>query len=156
MSLFFSPSSRSLGPVLTDEMVASAERRLGVRLPQAYVKLLAVCNGGPPKRKCYRTPRATSWAPDHFQVQTLLGIGYDSGIDGNFGSDYMIAEWGYPNIGVVVFDTPSAGPDTVMLDYSVHGPHAEPRVVYVDDDGSALVVADTFSNFVSNLVDCPG
>ena len=66
----------------------------------------------------------------------------------------MISEWGYPPIGVVIFDTPSGGHDTVMLDYSVCGPRGEPRVVYVDEDRSVTLMADCFSEFVGKLVDC--
>ena len=151
---FFEENENGRGPKISDELIAQAERKLGVRLPQAYRELLTDRNGGTPKRRCFRTEHPTSWARDHFQVQTLLGIGYDDGIDGEFGSEYMTQEWGYPAIGVVVFDTPAAGPDTVMLDYSRCGPSGEPRLVYVDDDRSVLPVADNFGEFVAKLVDC--
>jgi hypothetical protein len=63
----------------------------------------------------------------------------------------MIGEWGYPPIGLVVFDTPSGGHDTVMLDYSVCGPLGEPRVVYVDEDRSVRQVAEDFGEFIASL-----
>ncbi len=72
----------------------------------------------------------------------------------------MIQEWGYPDIGVVIFDTPSAGHDTVMLDHSARGPRGEPCVVYVYVDVSEYEdrkpsrVADSFQAFVGALVDC--
>lgn len=68
----------------------------------------------------------------------------------------MIQEWGYPAVGLVVFDTPAGGHDAVMLDYSACGPAGEPRVVYVDEDRSVLLVADDFGEFVRKLVDCSG
>lgn len=151
---FFEEREPGRGPKVSEEMVARAEQKLGVRLPRAYLQLLAERNGGTPKRRCFRTARSTSWARDHFRVQTLIGIGYDDGVDGAFGSSYMTQEWGYPASGVVVFDTPAGGPDTVMLDYSECGPLGEPRVVYVDEDRSVLIVAHHFRDFVANLLDC--
>ncbi|WP_433731846.1 SMI1/KNR4 family protein [Actinoplanes sp. CA-051413] len=91
----------------------------------------------------------TSWAADHFAVDVLLGIGYAEGADAQ--SAYLIAEWDYPDIGVVIGVTPSAGHDTVMLDYSGCGPAGEPAVVYVDEDRLPRRVADSFAQFMSGL-----
>jgi hypothetical protein len=151
--MFFDRQSNARGPSLTAELVAQAEVSLGVRLPEAYVSLLRVQNGGVPARRCLPMARPSSWAPDHIEVSELYGIGYDDGIDGRFGSRYMVAEWGYPDIGIVVFDTPSAGHDTVMLDYRACGPTGEPRVAYVDEDRLPVVVAGSFAEFVAALVD---
>lgn len=78
-----------------------------------------------------------------------------SGIDGVYGSRYLVVEWGYPDIGLVLCETPSGGHDTVMLDYRASGPLGEPRVAYVDEDRSDVVIAETFSDFIANLIDCP-
>ena len=151
---FFSDESGPSGPALTDEMVSRAEDSLGVRLPRSYLALLHERNGGIPVRRCFPMKRPTSWASDHIQVSTLLGIGFEEGIDGELGSRYLIQEWGYPDVGVVIFDMPSGGHDTVMLDYSDCGSHGEPRVVYVDEDRIPVFVAATFEEFVEALVDC--
>ncbi len=152
----FADSDYYTGPPLTDEMVEAAERRLGVKLPAAYVDLLRIRNGGAPLRRCVPTPFATSWAPDHFAISGILGIGdYDWGIDDpTFGSAYMVAEWGYPEVGVVICSTPSGGHDTVMLDYTTGG---EPAVVYVDEwePRVAQRIADSFAEFLDKLVACP-
>lgn len=150
---FFVQDELGRGPKISRDLVAQAELSLGVRLPREYLFLLEVRNGGKPRRRCFRTSRPTSWARSHFEVQTLRGIGYDLGIDGEFGSAYMIQEWGYPSLGVVLFDTPAAGPDTVMLDYSGCGPRGDPSVVYVDEGGTVLKVAGNFSEFIAGLVD---
>lgn len=42
-----------------------------------------------------------------------------------------------------------------MLDYRASGPLGEPRVAYVDEDRSDVVIAETFSDFIANLIDCP-
>jgi hypothetical protein len=99
----------------------------------------------------------TSWAEDHIDIGAILGIGGPWGIDADIGgipsSRYMVTEWGYPPIGIVICATPSGGHDTVMLDYSAAG--SEPAVVYVDEDRVPQRIADTFEEFLANLIDCP-
>lgn len=151
---FFADNTRGSGPTLTDEMVQQAETRLGLRLPAAYIELARERNGGIPLRRCFRTTFPSSWAADHIEVSMLLGIGFEEGIDGELGSAYLVQEWGYPDVGLVCFDTPSAGHDTVMLDYRKCGPDGEPSVVYIDEDRKIYTLADTFADFVSGLVAC--
>jgi hypothetical protein len=144
------------GPPVSEELVAAAESRLGVVLPRAYVGLLAERNGGVPRRRCFRTPFSTSWATDHFEIRAVLGVGGKWGVDSSsgLGSVDLIAEWGYPAIGVVICNTPSGGHDTVMLDYSASGPDNEPSVAYIDENRVPRIVADTFDEFVAALVPC--
>ncbi|MGK3962802.1 SMI1/KNR4 family protein [Sorangium sp. So ce118] len=151
---FFDEDTKYSGPTLTDEMINRAKASLGVRLPVAYIEILRERNGGVPTRRCFRTIRRTSWAEDHIEVSTLLGVGFDRGIDGELGSAYLVQEWEYPNIGIVICDTPSGGHDTVMLDYSECGSDGEPRVVYVDEDRSVLTLAPNFAEFARGLLDC--
>lgn len=156
---WFDDSDYFTGPVLTDDMIRSAEAELGYRLPQFYLDLLRVKNGGTPRRKCYPTQIPTGWAPDHVEVEAILGIGGEIGIDTESGSRYMISEWGYPDIGIVVGETPSAGHETIMLDYSLCGPGGSPRVVYVDvetenGEPNVVVLASSFDVFIQGLVDC--
>ncbi|MFL5358743.1 SMI1/KNR4 family protein [Archangium sp.] len=151
---FFLKGSTGTSPKVTEEMLARAQTTLRLRLPLAYVTLLRERNGGVPARRCFRTTAPTSWAPDHIEISRLLGIGFEEGLDGALGSAYLVREWDYPDIGLVICDTPSGGHDTVMLDYSECGPEGEPRVVYVDEDRSVLLLARDFSAFVAGLVDC--
>lgn len=67
---------------------------------------------------------------------------------------YYFKEWGYPDIGVVICDCPSAGHDVVMLDYRACGKYGEPEVVHVDheDDYEITFLADNFEEFVRGLV----
>lgn len=151
---FFTEDSYYCGPPLTDDMVRNAEAAVGVRLPSAYVKLLRERNGGVPTRRCFPTVARTSWAEDHIEISSVLGIGGARGIDSRLGSAYLIQEWNYPDIGVVICDTPSAGHDTVMLDYRKCGTEGEPQVVYIDDDRTILPLAANFAEFVNGLIDC--
>ncbi len=75
MRTFLSSSGREPGPVVIPALIARAEARLGVRLPTAYLDLLHEQNGGVPRRRCFRTTQPTSWAPDHFEISAILGLG---------------------------------------------------------------------------------
>jgi len=153
---FFTDDSYFTGPPLTDQMTAAAQARLGVRLPQSYIALLSERNGGVPERRCFPMKSATSWASDHIEITGLRGIGGEWGIDATegLGSADMIMEWNYPDIGVVICEMPSAGHDTVMLDYRECGEEGEPAVAYVDEDRQIQQIARTFSEFVDGLVSC--
>jgi hypothetical protein len=156
LSDIFEEDDYYTGPNLEAEMVRRAEDLLGIRLPRTYIELLYRRNGGIPKNRCCSTEFTTSWAPDHIQISAIRGIGGEWGIDATsgLGSADMIAEWGYPDVGVVICDMPSAGHDAVMLDYSESGPQGEPAVVYVDEDRIPRRIAGSFSEFLVQLVAC--
>ncbi|MBW5481908.1 SMI1/KNR4 family protein [Streptomyces bambusae] len=144
------------GPRLDSDMIRQAEKDLGVRLPGSYVEVLLLRNGGIPRDRCCPTPFPASWADDHFEISAIRGIGGAWGIDSSSGrgSSYLIEEWEYPEIGVVICDMPSAGHGTVMLDYSECGPEGEPAVAYVDEDRVPRRVAQSFGEFLARLVPC--
>ncbi len=142
------------GPPLTESMVYAAETALGYKLPQSYLELLRIRNGGYPHKFCFPTSVPTSWANDHIQISTLFGVGYKLGIEH---SPAVIAQWGYPHVGIVIADTPTGCHDAVMLDYSACGPKGEPRVVLVETKettAEVTVLAPNFATFVAGLVDC--
>lgn len=140
----------------TDELIAEVEEELGYKLPAAYIHLMKLQNGGIPRNTCFPTQVPTSWADDHIAIEGIMGIGRDksNSLCGEFGSRFMIEEWGYPDIGVVFCDCPSAGHDVVMLDYRACGPQGEPQVVHVDQEGDYRItfLASSFEEFVRGLV----
>jgi hypothetical protein len=146
------PWHEYVGPELTDELVRAAEKSLGYALPASYLQLLRVQNGGLPKRRCLPV------GGSHIEITGLFGIGGWYGIDSpNRGSRYMIQEWGYPDVGVMIALTPSAGHDTLMLDYSACGPQGEPRVIHVETEGAeprVTFLAPDFASFAEALVVC--
>ena len=143
-------------PWPSDELIGRVEADLGYRLPAFYVALMRTRNGGIPRNTCFPTTEATSWADDHIAITSIAGIGYEKSYSlcGDLGSQFMLDEWEYPAIGVVVADCPSAGHDLVMLDYRACGPQGEPAVVHVDqeDDYRITPLAPDFEAFVRGLV----
>ena len=121
-------------PQPDEETISEVEKRLGYRLPAAYIELCHHCNGGGFNRDCFPTMEETSWAEDHVAITAYSAIGPDTAnsLCGSCGSQFMIEEWGYPPIGIVFGQCPSAGHDVIMLDYCECGPEGEPQVVHVD------------------------
>jgi len=140
----------------TDELIASVEEELGYKLPASYITLMKHQNGGIPRNTCFPTDEATSWAEDHIAITGISGIGRDksSSLCGDLGSRFMMEEWGYPDIGIVICDCPSAGHDVVMLDYRYCGRDGEPEVIHVDqeDDYEITFLAPDFETFIRGLV----
>ncbi|WP_229400840.1 SMI1/KNR4 family protein [Micromonospora okii] len=139
---------------LTDEVLREVEAQLGHRLPTAYVDLARRHNGGSFARGIHPAPSRTSWAEDHVGVTALAAIGRTAefSLCGEYGSEFWVAEWGYPDIGIYIVDCPSAGHDMIALDYRSPG---EPAVVHVDEewDYQITVLAPDFETFVAGLVD---
>jgi len=140
----------------TDELIDSIEKELGYKLPASYISLMKQQNGGVPRSTCFPTEEPTSWAEDHIAITGIAGIGREKSYSlcGDLGSQFMIEEWGYPDIGVVICDCPSAGHDVVMLDYRACGKDGEPEVIHVDqeDNYEITFLADNFEAFIRGLV----
>jgi len=149
-------SQKYTEPAPSDALVAEVERELGFRLPDAYVELAHVRNGGMPVRSCFPMVEPTGWADDHIAISGIYAIGRTArySLLGDVGALFMREEWGYPDWGVGIADTPSAGHEMVMLDYRVCGPTGEPAVVHVDQelDYTVTFVAPDFTTFIRGLV----
>lgn len=140
----------------SDKLIKEIEEELGYKLPASYIWLMKRHNGGIPVNTCFPTDVPTSWADDHVAIEGILGIGRKKGLSlcGEFGSRFMIEEWEYPDIGVAFCDCPSAGHDTIFLDYRECGPEGEPKVVHIDQelDYKITPLADSFEEFIRGLV----
>ncbi len=141
---------------LTDELIEKVQNDLGYKLPVSYIEMMKIQNGGIPFNRCLPTKEATSWAEDHIAISGISGIGYDKSYSlcGELGSQFMIDEWGYPEIGVCICDCPSAGHDMVMLDYRKCGKNGEPEVVHVDQEADYTItfLAKDFETFIKLLL----
>ena len=144
-------------PPPTDEVIRQVEKELGYKLPESYIVLMQVQNGGFSKKSAFPTSTPTSWADDHIAIEGFLSIGWDKtySLCGRMGSRFMIEEWCYPDIVIAICDCPSAGHDMVFLDYRECGPQGEPKMVHIDqeDDYYITPLADSFEAFIRGLVD---
>lgn len=141
---------------ITDSLVFEVEKELGYALPKSYIELMKLHNGGCPVNTCYPMTEPTSWADDHIAITGIMGIGFDKdySLCGEYGSKYMMEEWEYPEIGIIICLTPTSGHTFVMLDYSKCGSDGEPEVVFVDEerDYKTTVIAKNFETFIRGLV----
>ncbi|GHS89188.1 hypothetical protein FACS189487_08940 [Campylobacterota bacterium] len=145
------------GEPLTKSAIECAEKELGYKLPASYIELLENKNGGIPKNNRFPTSVPTSWAKDHIAITGILGItDKDHSIVGDYATKFMIEEWGYPEIGIIICDCPSAGHDSIMLDYRDCGKEGEPQVVHVDvemnDESTITFLAKDFETFIRGLM----
>jgi len=140
----------------SSDAIKSIEKTLGYKLPEFYIEMMKFQNGGLPNNTCFPTNSPTSWASDHVAITGIFGIGNDKmySIGGELGSQFMIREWGYPDIGICICDCPSAGHDLIMLDYRKNGNQGEPEVVHVDQESDYRItlLAENFETFIKGLV----
>jgi hypothetical protein len=153
----FDESDYFTGPTLTEEMIQATEAKLGYRLPQSYLRLLRIKNGGSLRRSCFPTQLSTTGEDAYLELSGIRGIGGDWSIYNSRDEVH------YPEVGLVIGETPSAGHDTFMLDYSECGPQGEPRVIHVETETGdppqvyvpiVSVLAPDFETFLQGLVDC--
>lgn len=133
-----------LQPDLTDERVAEAERSLLVKLPEAYLALLRVQNGGYLRRSVHgeRSIRDVAGIGPHFP--TILGHDWSSAKE-------AMAESGETEPADLDRLVPFSGDGHThwCLDYRVGG---EPRVTWVDVECfREEVVAPDFATFLEQL-----
>jgi hypothetical protein len=141
---------------LTEELLASIEQELDYKLPAAYVAMMRVRNGGIPHDSCFPIDHVTGDEDDYISITGVLGIGRNKpyALCGEFVNPFMIEECGYPPIGVMICDCPSAGHDIIMLDYRACGPTGEAAVVHVDQEADYRIteLAPNFAAFIEGLV----
>ncbi|TAH28107.1 MAG: SMI1/KNR4 family protein [Cytophagales bacterium] len=132
----------------SDELIASIEQELGYKLPASYIELMRLHNGGMPINNCFPTE------DDYVQICGISGIGRSKiySLCGELGSTFFTGEGQYPNIGCCICDTPSAGHDMIMLDYTKCGKQGEPEVAHVNQEGDVTFLAKDFETFIRGLV----
>ena len=57
---------------VTDKEIKAVENELGYKLPNSYIELMKLHNGGRVLKNCYPLSQRTSWADDHIQVEGIL------------------------------------------------------------------------------------
>lgn len=136
-------------PPLTDEVVAVAERELGVKLPAEYVALLRIQNGGYTYGFGFPMSEPTTWAEDHVLLRDLAGIVTDPKIrtaQNILKTTYMTEEWGLPQRQALLTGD---GHWWITLDYR-NGD--VPSVAWIDVEcGQDIQIAPSFAAFLEGL-----
>ncbi len=140
------------------EAIAEVERELGYKLPESYIKFMSVQNGGYSNNNVALTKNPTTWSGTHVVAQGFVPIAKESEemMDSIIThTKFMVSEWGYPEIGIAIADTPTAGHDLIFLDYRECGKDGEPKVSHVDQEVNyrISVLAENFEEFIRNLFD---
>lgn len=101
---------------------------------------------------CYPTDTPNSWSDDHIAIDMIDGISKNefNALAGDYGSQYMIEDIGYPDIGIYFASSP-CGHAMIALDYRECGNDDEPCVVYVRQDGNIIFLAKDFEIFIKGL-----
>lgn len=126
---------------LDDNRIKEVENTLECKLPNSYIELLRIQNGG--------------YISENFSECWLTAIyGIGSSADSYYGLEKEFKnwqdEWKYPNIGIPFGETQSGGHDMYFMDYSVVDQNGEPRIVRVDNenDNTIYFVANSFQEFI--------
>ena len=131
-------------------MLQFAERTLGVKLPDEYISLLLIQNGGYTRGFGYPMAQKTTWADDHVPLSGLAGIVTDPNLrtaQNLLDTAYMTKEWGLPDGQVLLSGD---GHWWITLDYRQGG---IPSVAWLDVEcGEDLQVAPTFGIFLDGLM----
>ncbi len=138
--------------------LTKVEAELGYKLPELYVALMRLQNGGMPKRAFFRLgTRGSSDEDAHIAIQGIKGVGWGrQSLCGEHGSRFWIeSDWNYPAMGVYFADCPSGGHEMLCLDYRDCGPLGEPKVVAVSHAPGGVfpieMLAENFEAFIYGL-----
>lgn len=129
---------------LLEEDIQLAEAYFGVKLPDDYIKLLKIQNGG--TLICNALPIALNrWGgDDYLEIDNLRGINKDKGI---METDYFKQEWGISKSNIILIS--GDGQSWIALDYNLG---ADPKVIYIETDTERITqIYDTFQEFINHL-----
>jgi hypothetical protein len=137
-------------PPLTDKMIEQAESELGVKLPDSFLDLLKIQNGGYTKGFAFPITEKTSWADNHVPLTELFGIVLEKKSNSGHNimqTEYMVKEWGLPEKQVLLSGD---GHWWITLDYRQN---ENPSVRWIDLECSEDIhIADSFEDFIIGLV----
>jgi hypothetical protein len=137
-------------PPLSEEMIKEAEARLAVKLPESYISLLNIQNGGYTQGYVFPMSEKTSWSSDHVPFDQLFGIvtDEDSASGHNIlDTDYLAEEWGLPSNNLVLT---GRGHWWITLDYSAN---ENPSVRWIDVEcDENILLANSFEDFINGLI----
>ena len=141
------------GGVLKEQDVKRVEDEFGYKLPDSYIELLSIQNGGAPFYSLFYYEKDEEFVPVYLTAIYGVDSKLEYSICGDSGAKMICKEWGYPDIGLPIALTTSDGNEVIFLDYSECGTNGEPKVVLVDqaNDYKKTLLAENFENFIKGL-----
>ena len=151
------PVAIGRGPELTDEMILAVEQELGYKLPESYIWLMKQRNGGFLKKTDFLLGYELPIVGDRTMMRMLYQITTKDSfcaINGEYGTKFLIEDWGYPDIGVAIGVGFFGEHELFFLDYRACGPQGEPKVSHVDQECNyrITVLAENFEEYIRKLV----
>lgn len=136
-------------------LIRSIQDELGFVLPDAYVELMKMHNGGMLNRCWYPINFPAETYADYIQVTHLLGIDREIAYSlcGRFGSKFLLEDKGsLENAGIAFANCISPTRAILILDYRTSGKDGEPCVTYINSaTHEETVIAPNFEIFIRGL-----
>lgn len=134
-------------PPLTDRMMKDAEKRLGVRLPAAYVQALSIQNGGYLRRRHHASGAS---------IRSIDGISGNSPFRNWSEEKELMAQEGIDTIPDIdgLIPLTGDGHEYVCLDYRESGSTGEPCITSIDVESfsGSTTIAKNFIALIEGLV----
>jgi hypothetical protein len=148
-------ASRPEPTAVTDELVSEIESRLGVKLPDAYIALMKLRNGGYMSQHLIKVEQQIPQPFLYYIDKGCIAVTQIFGLSRNEGeyatiaqNGYLLREWDLP-AGLVLID--GDGHTWIALDYRER--KHNPSVVFVVSDGPQIItIASDFAEFIERLV----
>ncbi len=136
-------------------MIRSVEEELGFKLPDSYIELMKMHNGGMLNRCWYPIRFPAETYSDYIQITHFLGIGRDAlySLCGRFGSEFLLEDKdAFKGKAVAFANCISPSRAIIVLDYRNVEDGGEPCVTFVNSQtGEESVVAANFELFIRSL-----
>lgn len=136
-------------------LIRSVQDELGFVLPDTFVELMKMHNGGMLNRCWYPINFPAETYADYIQVTHLLGIDREIAYSlcGRFGSKFLLEDkGGLETAGIAFANCISPTRAILILDYRTCGPDGEPCVTYINSQThEESVIAPNFEIFVRGL-----
>lgn len=133
---------------LTEQLIEKAENELNIKLPQQFIELLKVKNGGRLRRTILHSNNNSIWQDGWYEIDELYGIN-----DGNvkapgiLSTSYLTTEWDLPEKQVIIT---GGGNWWITLDYRKN--QQEPTVNWIEPEANRdEIIADSFKEFIDHL-----
>lgn len=131
-------------PSLTDKDIEKAELLFNNKLPEAYLAILRIQNGGEIRYNASPTKESDGWQEAFISIDHIMGIGKEPSI---LNTPYFLTEWGMPKDVVLLSGD---GQTWIALDY--RDAKDSPSVIYIDNElEKELKLADSFQEFINGL-----